>query len=93
MRFEWDENKNKENIRKHRLSFYDAIRVFEDEKRIEKYDIKNSTPEEERWDIIGMVNWILFVVVTERRESIRLISARAATRNEIEEYYSNYDTR
>lgn len=40
-----------------------------------------------------MVNRILFVVVTERRESIRLISARAATRNEIEEYYSNYDTR
>ncbi len=31
MKFEWDENKNKENIRKHRLSFFDAIRVFEDE--------------------------------------------------------------
>ena len=61
--------------------------------RFEWDDIKNSTPEEERWDIIGMVNRILFVVVTERRESIRLISARAATRNEIEEYYSNYDTR
>ncbi len=93
MKFEWDENKNKENIRKHTLSFFDAIRVFEDEKRLEKYDIENSTAEEERWDIIGMVNRVLFVVITERRESIRLISARAATRNEIEEYYSNYDTR
>lgn len=40
MRFEWDENKNKENIRKHRLSFYDAIRVFEDEKRIENMTSK-----------------------------------------------------
>ena len=93
MKFEWDENKNKENIRKHRLSFFDAIRVFEDEKRLEKYDAENSTPEEERWDVIGMVNRILFVVVTERKDSIRLISARAATRNEIEEYYSNYDDR
>ena len=93
MKFEWDENKNKENIRKHRLSFFDAVRVFEDEKRLEKFDIENSTTEEERWDIIGMVDRVLFVVVTERGESIRLISARAATRSEIEEYYSDYDTR
>ena len=93
MRFEWDEDKNRENIRKHKLSFYDAIRVFADEKRIEKYDRENSTPEEERWDIIGMVNRVLFVVITERGDITRLISARAATKEEENEYYSDYDLR
>lgn len=43
MIFEWDENKNKQNKRKHGISFEEALSVFLDEKRIEKYDINNST--------------------------------------------------
>lgn len=56
MTFEWDENKNKLNKRKHGISFEEAVSVFLDEKRIEKYDFKNSTLEEERIDTIGRTN-------------------------------------
>ena len=68
MIFEWDENKNKQNKRKHGISFEEALSVFLDEKRIEKYDINNSTLEEDRIDIIGQMNnmIILFVVYTNR---------------------------
>ena len=95
MIFEWDENKNKQNKRKHGISFEEALSVFLDEKRIEKYDINNSTLEEDRIDIIGQMNnmIILFVVYTDRNDKIRLISARKAEANEETEYYENYDAR
>ena len=95
MTFEWDENKNKLNKRKHGISFQEAVSVFLDEKRIEKYDFKNSTLEEERIDIIGRTNnmIILFVVYTDRNDNIRLISARKAEVDEEAEYYENYDAR
>ena len=89
MIFEWDENKNKQNKRKHGISFEEALSVFLDEKRIEKYDINNSTLEEDRIDIIGQMNnmIILFVVYTDRNDKIRLISARKAEADEEAEYY------
>lgn len=95
MIFEWDENKNKQNKRKHGISFEEALSVFLDEKRIEKYDINNSTLEEDRIDIIGQMNnmIILFIVYTDRNDKIRLISARKAEANEETEYYENYDAR
>ena len=40
-----------------------------------------------------MVNEVLFVVITERGDITRIISARTATREEENEYYSNYDLR
>ena len=95
MIFEWDENKNKQNKRKHGISFEEALSVFLDEKRIEKYDINNSTLEEDRIDIIGQMNnmIILFVVYTDRNDKIRLISVRKAEADEDAEYYENYDAR
>lgn len=86
MLFEWDEEKNAANIKKHGIDFEDAIRVFEDDDRIEIYDAAHSG-EEDRYNTIGMVNDVLFVVYTERRESIRIISARPATRGERSIYY------
>jgi len=53
--------------------------VFLDEKRIEKYDRKHSTDTEDRWNVIGKVDDVLFVVYTERNERTRIISARKAT--------------
>ncbi len=55
MIFEWDENKNISNKKKHGISFEIAIRVFLDENRIEKYDADHSTITEERTNIIGRV--------------------------------------
>ena len=95
MIFEWDEIKNETNIKKHDgISFKIAARVFLDSKRIEKYDEQHSTLEEQRWNAIGLVEDVLFVVFTERKKDIiRLISARKANQEEINEYYSNYDIR
>ena len=86
MLFEWDEEKNAANVKKHGIDFEDAIRVFEDDDRIEIYDAAHSG-EEDRYNTIGMVKDVLFVVYTERREAIRIISARPATRGERSIYY------
>ncbi|MBQ4015515.1 MAG: BrnT family toxin [Treponema sp.] len=95
MTFEWDENKNKANKKKHGVSFEMAVRVFLDEKRIEKLDVEHSTVDEERMNIIGRVSdmLILFVVVTDKSGRTRIISARKAERDEEAEYYENYDAR
>lgn len=68
-----------------------AVRVFLDEDRIEKYDSRHSM-EEDRYNVIGMVEELLFVVYTEREKDIVIIiSARKATEEECNEYYEkNY---
>lgn len=72
----------------------DAENVFVlDEKRIEKYDSSHSTDTEDRWNVIGMVDDVLFVVYTERNDRTRIISARKATKEETDEYYDDYDLR
>ena len=86
MRFVWDENKNKENRKKHGIDFQDAVLVFNDDNRIEFYDESHSE-EEDRFDTIGMVEDILFVVYTERGPLTRIISARIATPKERRLYY------
>lgn len=95
MTFERDEDKNKANKKKHAgLSFEIAARVFLDDKRIEKLDAGHSTHEEVRYQVIGMVDKVLFVVFTERGSGrIRIISARPAEQEEIDEYYKDYDAR
>jgi uncharacterized DUF497 family protein len=84
--FECDEEKNAANVQKHGIDFEEAIHVFEDDDRIEIYDAAHSG-EEDRYNTIGMVKDVLFVVYTERREVIRIISARPATRRERSIYY------
>lgn len=94
MTFEWDEEKEKYNIQHHDgISFSYAARVFSDSKRIEKID-ENHSDEEERYNVIGCVERVLFVVYTEREnDKIRIISARRATSREEKEYYENYNIR
>ena len=86
--FEWDDAKNKINKIKHGINFKTAARVFSDPYRIEKYDDDHSQ-DEDRWQTIGMVDDVLFVVYTKRAEKTRLISAREAEPNERERYYGN----
>jgi uncharacterized DUF497 family protein len=86
---EWDDKKNESNIRKHGISFEYAAYVFADEYYVEIYD-ENHSGEEERYAVIGRVERILFVVYTERKDAIRLISARIATKRE-EEFYYEYN--
>ena len=86
MVFEWDEEKNILNQRKHGISFETASYVFTDENYIEMYDFEHSI-NEDRYIAIGRVGDVLFVVFTERKEKIRLISARLATEAERRLYY------
>ena len=94
MTFEWDEEKERHNIQTHDgITFSYAARVFLDSKRIEKID-DNHSDKEERYNVIGLVERVLFVVYTERgKDNIRIISARRATPKEEKEYYENYDIR
>ena len=84
--YEWDSEKEALNIRKHGLDFEVALLVFEDENYIEWYDAAHSEAEE-RYNVLGMVHDVLFVVYTERRNNIRIISARLATKQERSLYY------
>ena len=86
MVFEWDEEKNRINKEKHGISFETAAFVFDDENYIEMYDFEHSI-DEDRYIAIGQVGDVLFVVFTERKENIRLISARLATKAERRLYY------
>ena len=89
MEFEWDENKNEINKIKHGISFETAALAFEDENRVELFDKFHSTLEEERFILIGKVKGILTVIFTERKEKVRIISARIANSIEKEIYYGN----
>ena len=86
LEFEWDEEKNLANIKKHGISFDVAKFVFNDENAIEIYDETHSV-DEDRYIIIGIVNKVLYVVYTVRNERIRVISARIANETERRLYY------
>lgn len=86
MKFEWDEYNNSINKEKHNISFETAAYVFDDPYYIEMYDFEHST-DEDRYIAIGKVGEVLFVVFTERKDTVRLISARLATNAERELYY------
>lgn len=89
LKFEWDEEKAKLNLKKHGIPFETAAKVFLDENRIEIYDKAHSNINEERYITIGLADEILFVVYAERHPKIRLISARLASSREREVYYGN----
>ena len=90
--FEWDVNKARTNLSKHKISFEGATSVFRDENAISISDEEHSD-DEERWLTIGMdeVTRTLVVIHTyilmdENNCNIRLISARKATKNEQQIY-------
>ena len=89
--FEWDDEKNRINWRKHNVDFIDAAKVFGDENRIEWFDEEHSD-EEDRYITLGMVDEILFVVYTEREDITRLISARRANKSERMKYYAREES-
>lgn len=66
-----------------------ATRVFKDENRLELFDEEHSDTED-RYITIGVIEDIAYIVVvvyTERGKTIRLISARKATKQERRKYY------
>jgi hypothetical protein len=90
--FEWDPAKARDNLQKHKISFERGAEVFLDPLALSIYDNKHSRGED-RWITLGKdSNDILLVVIHTFREvdnnntSIRIISARRATRHEAKQY-------
>lgn len=85
--FEWDEEKERKNLRKHQVDFFEAKTVFNDPFLLTFLDKKHSD-DEIRFINIGMSvkARILIVVHTEREGVIRIISGRKATKSE-QSYY------
>jgi len=86
--FEWDQKKNRGNIRKHQLSFQRASTIFRDLNQISIYDDDHSEGED-RWVTIGIdsggtlrVVVHTFASMGQTANRIRIISARKATKAE-----------
>jgi hypothetical protein len=82
VRFEWDEEKNEENIRKHGIDFADAHEIFDGPMLVD-LDAREDYGED-RWIGIGFLkNRAVVIVFTEREdETIRIISVRKARKHE-----------
>jgi uncharacterized DUF497 family protein len=81
--FEWDYQKAERNMRKHGISFDEAVTVFSDPMALTFLDTDHSETED-RSRTYGVSNKgrLLVVVHAERRNHLRIISARKATRHE-----------
>jgi len=75
MTFEWDENKNQENIQKHNVSFDEAQLAFFDHKRIILKDEKHSQDEERYFCMGEITQGIVTVRFTMRNNKIRIFGA------------------
>jgi len=87
--FSWDEGKNRENLRKHGISFEEASTAFSDENARLKHDPDHSQ-DEERFILLGFSAKLRLIVVShvyrQDGQKIRIVSARKATRNERKRY-------
>jgi uncharacterized DUF497 family protein len=91
-RFEWDPVKADRNAKHHRVTFEQAATVFLDARLLSLLDGEHGG-EEERWVSLGLDRSARLLVVchtfreiTEGSASIRIFSARKATRRESKEY-------
>ena len=85
MKFEWDPHKAKFNLRKHSVSFAEAVTAVLDELSTTAADPDHSV-NERRFVTFGLSarGRLLAVSYTDRSDSIRIISARTATKQERE---------
>jgi len=86
MKLEWDEAKNRSNLRKHGFDFADAEELFRGALLIRPDTSQDYG--EERWIGIGMIRGrVAFVAFAERpQDTIRIISLRKAEREERQQY-------
>ncbi|MHA2940101.1 BrnT family toxin [Vibrio sp. RC27] len=89
IKFEWNSEKATSNVKKHGVSFEEAKSVFFDDFALQFFDHENSDTED-RFLLLGMSHEtnLLLICHCERDEgnTIRLISARKATKNESKNY-------
>lgn len=81
--FEWDEEKAKANLKKHRVGFDEATTVFTDPFSLTIHDPDHSANEQRYIDIGSSDKGrVLVVVYTERGSNVRIVSCRKATPSE-----------
>lgn len=83
LEFEWLEEKNRANVRKHGIRFQDAVQIFDRDPLI----FRSSRGKELRWQAIELLEGrAISVIFTERAGRRRIISARPASRSERRSY-------
>ena len=86
--FEWDERKRESTIKKHRIDFFDAVRLFDGRPVVHAQSNRQG---EERWLTTGKLNRLMVSVVwTYRDTRIRVITPRRAGKNERRQYHESY---
>jgi uncharacterized DUF497 family protein len=93
LHFAWDAAKARTNLRKHGISFEEAQTVFSDDNAVLVADPDHAA-EEERFILIGLSGALRVLVVVHGEpgpdRTIRLISARRATRSERDQYVARW---
>jgi len=94
LRIEWDENKHRGNVRKHRISFQEAETVFYDERALLLADPDHSD-DEDRCILLGLSAGLRLLVVCHcyraNDQIVRIISARKATKSEAAVYADRWN--
>jgi len=88
IKFEWDKKKSIINIEKHGVSFEEATTVFNDINAV-LFNDPDHSGNEERFILLGMstkANLLIVCHCIRSAETIRIISARRATKRESEQY-------
>ena len=90
LQFNWDDSKEKINIRKHGVSFDEAQSLFYDENAMQYYDPEHSE-DEDRFIMLGMSFKLRTLIVChcfhEDKRLVRIISARKADKSEERDYW------
>ncbi|SRR6266568_220602 len=94
IQFEWDYEKEKINIVRHKLNLVDACHAFSDIYQLNIFD-KGHSDDEDRWILIGEIPIMKIVVVVHAYRQphggedarIRIISARKGTKKERADYF------
>lgn len=87
--FEWDDEKAASNLKKHGVPFEEALAIFLDPHRIERYDDREAYGED-RFITVGETNAdILVIAYTIRDDTLRIISVRKAKPHEQRDYREN----
>jgi uncharacterized protein len=87
LQFEWDEAKNRLNMRQHGIAFADAVDFLDDPGLVERLDLRMNYGEERTLALANVRGRILAIVYAERGDAIRIISARVASRDETNDYF------
>lgn len=88
--FEWDEQKAQQNLEKHGISFEEAATIFGDPFSLTIDAPLHSIDEKRCVTLSYSEAQRLLIVVQNRGDNIRIISARAATRRERKTYEQNF---